>query len=342
MAVVNRHVRTLPASIDQCASLIDDLASDHDRMWASAHWPRLRLAPDLRVGAPGGHGPIRYYVEELVPGRRVRFRFTAPPGFDGYHEFALEEISSARTKLTHVLEISPRHIARLSWPLAFRYLHDALIEDTLDRAEAAVSGGEPSTPRWTPYVRLLRWLARPRVGTVRQRPSPHTRLGRVEGGITSCGTSAHRLTIRPSYVDRFALTTDISASPRRWAVAALEDGLPRADRDRVFQTLLGLRTAPDAELGSIAGWAIASEGRDHIVLAAAGSGTSANLLIEVDARWVQLTTALTFTSPFRALVWRVLSRVHRREAAPTLRTGARHLEQRAAAVSAPSGAGHES
>ncbi|QYJ03541.1 hypothetical protein KUV85_14575 [Nocardioides panacisoli] len=322
--------------------MIDQLGSDQDRMWASAHWPELRLAPDLRVGAPGGHGPIRYYVEELVPGRRVRFRFTAPTGFDGYHEFALEEISSAGTKLTHVLQLSPRHVARLSWPLVFRYLHDALIEDTLDRAEAAVSGNEPSMPRWTRYVRLLRWLARPRVDVVRHRSSPQVRHGRVEGGVTSCDTSSDRLTIRPTYVDRFALTTDISASPRQWAVAALEEGLSRADRDRVFQMLLGMRTAQDAQSGSIAGWAIASEGRDDIVLAAAGSGTSANLLIEGDAGWVQLTTALTFTSPVRALIWRVLSRVHRREVAPTLRTGARLLEQRAAAASAPSVAGHES
>jgi hypothetical protein len=50
--------------------------------------------------------------------------------------------------------------ARLSWPLAFRWMHDACLEDALDRAEAACTDTAPPPSRWSPYVRLLRSLAR--------------------------------------------------------------------------------------------------------------------------------------------------------------------------------------
>ncbi|WP_402377282.1 hypothetical protein [Isoptericola rhizosphaerae] len=325
MATVrNEHVRTLPAPIARCAALVDDLASDRDRMWPSDHWPALRLAPDLRLGAPGGHGPIRYYVEELEPGRRVRFRFTAPSGFDGYHEFRLEESGPLHTTFTHVLSISPHHVARLSWPLAFRPLHDALIEDTLDRAESIVSGTESPAPRWSRSVRMLRSLARPRTRTTRSRPE---RRPRVEGGITGSAVAAERMSICPAYLDRFALTTDVVASPRAWALAMFEKAISRSDRDLVFQTLLGLRTAADGQPDSVAGWSIGSEDHHHVLLTASGRGTSANLLIEVHRGGVQLATALAFTSSLRAATWRLLlSPVHRREAAPTLRDAALHLQ----------------
>ncbi|MFB6520879.1 hypothetical protein [Streptomyces sp. NPDC056401] len=45
---------------------------------------------------------------------------------------------------------------RVSWPLVFRWLHDALAEDALDRAEPACSGTVARPARWSPYVRLLR------------------------------------------------------------------------------------------------------------------------------------------------------------------------------------------
>jgi hypothetical protein len=58
-------------------------------------------------------------------------------------------------------------LAILSWPLIFRPLHDALIEDSFATAEAAL--GQPARMRaWSLWVRLLRWIlsggkARPQV-----------------------------------------------------------------------------------------------------------------------------------------------------------------------------------
>ncbi|MCA1626683.1 MAG: hypothetical protein LC742_01790 [Acidobacteria bacterium] len=62
-------------------------------------------------------------------------------------------------RLRHVLEVRVAGMARLSWPLAFRWLHDALIEDALDRAE---NFGRPSPVKqreWSWWVNLLRLAA---------------------------------------------------------------------------------------------------------------------------------------------------------------------------------------
>jgi hypothetical protein len=47
---------------------------------------------------------------------------------------------------------------RWQWPLLFGPLHDALIEDSLDRAVAAVSEMTYEQARWPGRVRTLRWL----------------------------------------------------------------------------------------------------------------------------------------------------------------------------------------
>ncbi len=103
---------------------------------------------------------------EYEPGRLVRFRFTSPPGFNGHHEFVLERAAEAgpgAVRLRHVLMMTPVDNARLTWPLVWKPLHDALIEDALDRAEAAVTGRAPAPRAWSPYVRLLRRLLKGKV-----------------------------------------------------------------------------------------------------------------------------------------------------------------------------------
>lgn len=149
----------------------------------------------------------------------------------------------------------------------------------------------------------------------------------VSGGVIRPDQVTSPLTITPTYTDRFVLGTSVEASPHQWATATFEEGIDRPGRDLIFQTLLGLHTGPDARPGSVAGWSIESEDAGHVLLSARGKGAAGNLLIERSAGSVSLTTALTFTSPFRATVWRVLSRVHRRLAAPTLREGALGLRR---------------
>ena len=92
----------------------------------------------LGVGARGGHGPIRYFIEEYVPGKSIKFRFTGPDGFDGFHGYDRVETTASTVVLRHTLKMTTHGLAILSWPLIYRPMHDALIEDSLATAEASL------------------------------------------------------------------------------------------------------------------------------------------------------------------------------------------------------------
>ncbi|WP_017597313.1 hypothetical protein, partial [Nocardiopsis lucentensis] len=156
MGVYNLHERRLPIAPERAGALVDGLSSPDDPLWPSRDWPAMRLDAPLAAGAVGGHGPVRYTVEEYVPGHWVRFRFQGPRGFDGFHEFTVRPDGSGGAVLSHLLAMRTHGAARLSWPLVFRWLHDALLEDCLDRAERAGTGTVRAPARWSPYVRLLR------------------------------------------------------------------------------------------------------------------------------------------------------------------------------------------
>jgi hypothetical protein len=160
MKVTNVHQRLLHASPDRVGALIDALSSPNDGLWPHG-WPRMKFDRPLGVGAAGGHGPIRYFVESHEPGQSVRFRFTGPKGFDGWHGFEVLEATAAHCVLEHRIEMRTHGPALLSWPLLYRHLHDALIEDALTAGEASLGLERHAVP-WSAYVRLLRWLVAPR------------------------------------------------------------------------------------------------------------------------------------------------------------------------------------
>lgn len=166
MRVNNVHRRAVRA-VEPVATAIETLSSADDAIWPR-RWPPMRLDRGLEVGSRGGHGPIRYTVEAHEPGRRVRFRFERPRGLEGYHELSVRQGPDRAGEVIHVVEAQLRGWARLSWPLVFRPLHDALIEDALDNAQQ-VGGQAPTPARWSPYVRWLRKaLAR-----AAETPRPH-------------------------------------------------------------------------------------------------------------------------------------------------------------------------
>lgn len=159
MPVLNIHVRELPVPCDAVGALIDTLASPDDRLWPSGRWPVICLDRGLSIGSHGGHGPIRYTVVAYQPRHWVRLRFTGPRGFDGFHEFTVEPVDATHARLTHLLAMRPRRVARVSWPLLYRPLHDALIEDALENAQQALTG-HARTAHWSLRVRGLRRLGR--------------------------------------------------------------------------------------------------------------------------------------------------------------------------------------
>ena len=155
MRIHNVHERRLPAPVDRVGRLLDGLGATPDPLWPTEHWPAMRFDRPLAPGADGGHGPIRYRVEEHEPGRRVRFRFTGPPGLTGTHEFAVLEAPGGCV-LCHTIDGRTSGHMLAAWPLVLRPLHDALLEDVLDKAEAAVTGRPPAPAAWSWWVRRLR------------------------------------------------------------------------------------------------------------------------------------------------------------------------------------------
>ncbi|MGW0392398.1 SRPBCC family protein [Streptomyces sp. NPDC003042] len=162
MPVYNVHERLLAAEASAVGALVDSLSDGAaDRLWPHPAWPAMTFDRPLTTGAVGGHGPVRYTVAAYVPGTWVRLAFTGPRGFDGFHEFAVLPVGEEQTVLRHTLAMRTGGLARLTWPLLWRPLHDALLEDSLDRAALACASAPPRPPaRWSPYVRLLRAFAR--------------------------------------------------------------------------------------------------------------------------------------------------------------------------------------
>ncbi len=166
MRIRNVHERALAASAREIGLLVDGLSGPEDRLWPRDRWPAMRLDGPLRPGARGGHGPVRYAVSEHVPGRRVAFRFEGKgltAAFRGGHWFEVEE-GRGRVVLRHVLDARCGLAAWIRWHLAVRPMHDALIEDALDRAQEATGGRPTPRARWSRWVRFPRHrvTARPR------------------------------------------------------------------------------------------------------------------------------------------------------------------------------------
>ena len=152
--IQNVHALQLKVPAARAGALLDTLGSAADALWPGDRWPPMRVQGGLRVGNAGSHGPVKYVVDEYVPSRRVRFRFVKPEGFVGTHTFEVFE-EAAGCRLEHRVEIELQGAARISWPLVFGPLHDALAEDAVDRAAGALGEGrEPN--RWSLWVRLLR------------------------------------------------------------------------------------------------------------------------------------------------------------------------------------------
>lgn len=157
--VTNVHERKIPASAAAVASLIATLASKEDRLWPHEAWPRMKLNAGLAAGSVGGHGPVRYEVVKVDPAGRVVFQFTGPVGFVGWHAFEVADPQKGKSVLRHELQMEVRGLSRLTWPLFFRPMHDALIEEAFDKAERELGATEGVPFRRGVWVRSIYWLA---------------------------------------------------------------------------------------------------------------------------------------------------------------------------------------
>lgn len=165
----NIQGRVIEAPLGVVGALLDRLSGSDDPLWPSPAWPPLRLDRALSTGAGGGHGPIRYRVSGYEPRRRVRFTFDDAIGLSGFHEFRVEPIDARRCRLVHDLSATTHGRMIAGWPLAVRWLHEALIQDLLDNAQRVATGAGSRPRRHSPWVRFLRYG----VAAVRRRRSPH-------------------------------------------------------------------------------------------------------------------------------------------------------------------------
>ena len=224
MLVHNVHERVLEAPAEAVGALLDTLGGPDDALWPSPTWPPLVLDRPLAVGAAGGHGSLRYDVSAYEQGRRVEFRTEPGQGLTGTHTFDVTPLGPARTRLRHVVPAEATGAMRLIWPGVLRFVHDAMVEALLDRADEALGVGPA---RRSHASRVLRWLGRPRVRATAVPDSPllATALPRVD------------------FADAFAvaLRPGMSTDPQVWMAAFLVDppGWVRA-LGRLRDALVGL------------------------------------------------------------------------------------------------------
>lgn len=171
MNVLNVHERELFVPKNQVGALIDSLSSKQDLLWPRHSWPHMEFDRPLEVGAVGGHGPIRYFVDSYSPASSIRFCFTGPKGFNGHHRYEIIEIKVGLCVLRHTLEMEANGPAVLTWPLIFRPLHDALIEDSLALAQT-VLGQQTLIREWSIWVRFLRWVVSKGQARAQVTPNP--------------------------------------------------------------------------------------------------------------------------------------------------------------------------
>ncbi|MET9315326.1 hypothetical protein ABZX12_26215 [Kribbella sp. NPDC003505] len=165
MSLFNTHRREIRAPASDVGQLIDTLAGPDDRLWPRTNWyPMAFDRGGLEVGGSGGHGPVGYRVRAVEPGRSVTFEFTGrPKGLRGHHQYLVQPLDDDRCVLWHLADIEAGWPLKLTWPLFWGPLHDALIEDSLSNAQNAVELGKQARSPWNLWVRVLRAAVRTRI-----------------------------------------------------------------------------------------------------------------------------------------------------------------------------------
>jgi hypothetical protein len=116
-----------------------------------------------------------------------------------------------------------------------------------------------------------------------------------------------------NYVDLFTATTDLAAdwSAEQWARAVLED-TPTGRSAPVLWRLLGLRLGPTPSTDHVQGWKIADGGDGWIRIETASWCMTAHAVVTVQRPRISLALFLRYDRPEAALIWPVVSALHRR------------------------------
>ena len=157
MKVLNIHQREYEQPPEVLSEILETLSSPEDRLWPHESWVPMTLNHGLTMNSSGGHGPIGYYVSGYSKGKSVEFTFTRPKGFIGTHKFDVMEISAGKTVLRHTIDMKVDFKGFFSWHLAIKWLHDALLEDALDKVHNQLSENQVKSPQnfWVTFLRKV-------------------------------------------------------------------------------------------------------------------------------------------------------------------------------------------
>ena len=161
MKVINIHTRNINQPKTKIAELFKTLSSKNDMILATDKWFPMILDNGLKIGSKGGHGPIRYTVQDYQPKKLVQFKFTKPDGFNGFHQFEITELENNMTELKHIIDMNTTIRASFLWFIAIRWLHDAYIEDAFDKVENNFVTVK-KVSKWNIWVKFLRNVLKPR------------------------------------------------------------------------------------------------------------------------------------------------------------------------------------
>lgn len=157
MKVLNIHHRIINQPKSALVELLKTLSTKEDKVWPHEKWPPMRFRKGLVEGAKGGHGPIGYFVKNIIPNESIEFQFTEPTGLIGIHKFEMKEINDNQTEIKHTIDMQTNLVGTLQWKTFIRVLHDALIEDAFDKVENYFSSEKKKT-EWSGWVKFLRML----------------------------------------------------------------------------------------------------------------------------------------------------------------------------------------
>ncbi|MCI2229624.1 hypothetical protein MC378_10650 [Polaribacter sp. MSW13] len=154
MKVLNIHKRIVNQPKNKVTEILKTLSLSNDKIWPKENWPEMKFNGGIKVGAKGGHGPIRYKVEIHNPAKVILFRFSKPVGFNGIHKFEINESEKNKTEIKHTIDMHAKGKGLLIWIFVIRPLHNALIEDAFDKLENNFSENKKAT-KWNTWVKFL-------------------------------------------------------------------------------------------------------------------------------------------------------------------------------------------
>jgi len=155
MKVLNIHKRVINQPKEKVSELLETLSAKNDKIWPYEKWPAMKFRKGLVESADGGHWPIRYLIEKYELKEFIQFKFSKPIGFNGIHKFEILELENGKTELKHTIDMDAVGKGLLIWVIAIRPLHNALLEDALDKVENQYLTEKRKT-KWTIWVKILR------------------------------------------------------------------------------------------------------------------------------------------------------------------------------------------